>query len=601
MSDVIAAEQPRPLAAGARATTGRGWRFAGHEPAVALVFVLLLILVAGPLLTIIWMSLRRGLPGQASAITLENYANLFGDPAFFEVLGNTLLFAALTLGFTFFFLIPITFLLTRCDLPFRWGFIILLSVVILVPTFLRAIGWIMLLSPQIGVINRMLMAVLGLQEAPLTIYSMLGMAFVQGVSFVPAGFFILSAAYHAMDPALEEAAYTSGLGKLKTFLKVNLPLTAPALLAVFIYLFMTAISVFEAPAIIGLPARIFVLSSMIYLRVRPQVGLPDYGFAGAYGLVMLLLGITLGIIYFRMVRQSRRYVVVTGKGYRPKTIKLGKWKPLAVAFVIFFFVIETGLPLAMLIWTSLTPYLMVPSLEALPLLSLHHYTNMFHRQSPQLIMNTVVLVAFAPLIALVLSVLVAWIVTRTQSRLRGAIDILAFLPHAVPHILFAVALAYLALLLRQAVPGLPLYGTIFIIILAHSTAYLAFGSRTLNSAMIQIHRDLEEAGRLSGLTALGTLRKIVVPLVAMAVFSSWFWIALLSYREVTMALVLYTQNNEVIATAIWKMWREGQHSEVAALGTSLILVIVGLMAIVGVFLKQALISRAAAIEGHGAR
>ena len=127
--------------------------------------------------------------------------------------------------------------------------------------------------------------------------------------------------------------------------------------------------------------------------------------------------------------------------------------------------------------------------------------------------------------------------------------------------------------------------------------YLAFGSRTLNAAMIQVHRDLEEAGRLAGLTALGTLRKIVVPLVAAAVFSSWFWIALLSYREVTMALVLYAQQNDVIATQVWMMWREGQAGEVSALGTVLVLVLAGLMGTVALVYKQAVLARASSVEG----
>ena len=568
-------------------------RLDGQHVAAYGVLLVLLVVVGAPLLTVLWMSLRRGLPGQASALSLDNYLSAYGNPAFLQVLLNTFVFAFLTLAVTFVFLLPITFLLTRTDLPFRWGFIVLLSVTIVVPTFLRAIGWIMLLSPQIGIVNQLLMGLFGLGEAPLSIYSMAGMAFVQGLSFVPAGFFMLSAAYRAMDPALEEAAYTSGLGRLRTFLSVDLPLTTPAVLGVFVYLFMLAISVFEAPAIIGLPGRIFVLSSLIYLRVQPNFGLPDYGGAGAYGVAMLLLGLTLSAVYLRAISQSRRYTVISGKGYRPKTIQLGSWKPAALAFVLLFFVLEIGLPLGMLGWTSVTPYMMLPSAEALGLLTLANYGQIFVHTGPQMITNTVILVALAPLLALVLSVLSAWIVTRTRSRVRGAVDVLAFLPQAVPHILFAVALAYLALLLRSAIP---LYGSIAIIVLAHGTAFLAFGSRALNAAMIQIHRDLEEAGRVAGLSGLGTLREVVVPLVVGAMFSSWFWIALLSYREVTMALILNTRSNEVLATAIWAMWRDGKVGPVAALGTVLVLVLVGVLLIGGLLFRRVVMARAASAD-----
>jgi iron(III) transport system permease protein len=578
---------------GAQRRLARGAALDGQQIASWGVLAVLLVVVGGPLLTVAWMSLRRGLPGQASPLLLDNYVSAYGNPAFWGVLANTAVFALLTLAVTFVFLVPMTFLLTRCDLPLRWVFVGLLSVSIVVPTFLRAIGWIMLLSPQIGLINQALMGLFGLTEAPLSIYTMGGMAFIQGLSFVPAGFFMLSAAYRAMDPTLEEAAYTSGLGRLRTFVSIDLPLTAPAVLGVFVYLLMTALSVFEAPAIIGLPGRIFVLSSLIYLRVQPNFGLPDYGGAGAYGMAMLLLGLGLSLVYLRVIGQSRRYSVVSGKGYRPRTLKLGRWKPLALAFVLLFFVLEIGLPLGMLVWTSLTPYMMVPSLEALGLVSLANYTQIFDHTGPQMITNTLVLVAVAPLVALVLSILAAWIVTRSRSRVRGSVDVLAFLPQAVPHILFAVALAYLALLMRSAIP---LYGSVAIIVLAHGTAFLAFGSRALNSAMIQIHRDLEEAGRVAGLTAIGTLRLVVVPLVASAVFSSWFWIALLSYREVTMALILNTRSNEVLATAIWAMWRDNKVGPVAALGTLLVLVLLALLLIGGLVFRRVLLARAASVD-----
>lgn len=575
-------------------STARSWRIRRSIQPVPLgVLLLLVVLVGGPLLTVIWMSFRTGLPGRPSALTLDNFAALGNDPVFVETLTNTFVFALLTLGVSFVFLVPLTFLLTRCDLPFRRGFVALLSAGILVPTFLRAIGWIMLLSPEIGIINKALMGTFGLQEAPLSIYTMFGMSFVQGLSFVPSGFFLLAAAYQAMDPSLEEAAYASGLGKLRTFLSVNVPLTLPALLGVFIYLLMTAVSVFEAPAIIGIPARIFVISSMIALRVQPTVGLPDYGVAGAYGMIMLLIGLVLSLFYVRMVRNARRYVVVSGKGYRPRTLALGRWRPLALAFVCLFFVMELVLPLGMLVWASLTPRLMAPSLDALQQLTFANYGSMLSILNPRSILNTLALVVLVPLLAMVLSILTSWVVTRSRSPLRSVVDILAFLPHAVPSILFAVALGYLALLFRQQVP---LYGTIFLIILAQGISFMAFGSRALNAAMIQIHTDLEEAGRLAGLSALGTLRQIVVPLVRMAVASSWLWIGLLAYREVTMALMLYAQSNDVLSTVIWNWWREGKNGEVAALATLLVLFLGACLIVFSVVFRRGFLNRGVTVE-----
>ncbi len=562
------------------------------------VLALLAAAVGGPIVLIVWMSLRRGLPGTASPLTLQNYTSLARDPFFLETLGNTLIFAALSLAVTFVFLVPLTLLFSRTDLPFRTGFVVMLSIVVLIPTFLRAIGWIMLLSPEIGLVNRGLVAVLGLSQAPLNIYSMGGMAFVQGLAFVPAGYFMLSAAYRAMDPALEEAAYTSGIGKLTTFVTVDVPLTAPALLGTFVYLAMAAVSAFEAPGIIGLPARIFVLSSVIFLDVHPQsVGLPDYGAAGANGMVMLVLGLALAIVYFRTLRASRRYAVLTGRGYRPRTLRLGRWKPLALAFVLLFFVMEVFLPLGMLVWASLTPYLIAPSLDALPLVTLTNYGRLFATQIGRAVANTVLVLAIAPLLAVVISVAVAWVVTRTRSRLRAAIDVLAFAPHAVPSVLVAVALNYVALLIRGTIP---FYGSVLIIAIADAIVYLAFASRTLNAAMIQVHHELEEAGRIGGLTALGTLRHVILPLIRPALLNSWFWVALLSYREVTMALVLLTQFNNVVATDIWTLWREGDVGRVAALGTSLLCVMLLTIAIATLALRRSPVTRTAAAGAQAA-
>ena len=155
-----------------------------------------------------------------------------------------------------------------------------------------------------------------LSEPPFNLFSLTGMAFVQGVSFVSGAFFMLAAAYQSMDPSLEEAAYTSGVGKLKTFLKINIPITWQAIAAVMVYLIMTAIAVFEVPAIIGLPARIHVLSSLIFTSTTPSTGLPEYGMAGAYGAIMLFLGLVLAFMYVRLVKQGKKYTVITGRGYR---------------------------------------------------------------------------------------------------------------------------------------------------------------------------------------------------------------------------------------------------------------------------------------------
>src|SRR5918996_900073 len=251
----------------------------------------LLILVGLPVLMVILMSLRTGFPGEAVPFTFENFATVYLTPRTYEVLLNTVFFAVSSVFITLLITVPLVWILMRTDIPFKKTIYVLLTIGILIPVFLRTIAWILLLSPRIGLINKWLQQAFGLVDPPFNLYSLTGMAFVQGISFVPGAFFMLAAAYRSMDPSLEEAAYTSGVSKLRTFLRINIPITFPAIAAVMVYLFMTAIAVFEVPAIIGLPSRIHVLSSLIYTSTTPSTGLPDYGLAGAYGAIMFVLGL----------------------------------------------------------------------------------------------------------------------------------------------------------------------------------------------------------------------------------------------------------------------------------------------------------------------
>jgi iron(III) transport system permease protein len=528
----------------------------------------LAILIGMPVAMVVLMSLRTGFPGEDVPFTLENFAAVYLTPQTYEILYNTLFFAVSSVSITLLIAVPLVWILMRTDVPFKKTIYVLLTIGILIPVFLRTIAWILLLSPRIGLLNKWLQELFALSSPPFNLYSLTGMAFVQGVSFVPGAFFMLAAAYRAMDPSLEEAAYTSGVGKLRTFLKINIPITWPAIAGVMVYLFMTAIAVFEVPAIIGLPARILVLSSLIFTSTTPSTGLPDYGMAGAYGAIMLLLGLFLAFLYVRLVKQGKKYTVITGRGYRPREIALGKWKWPALAFVFFYLSIEVFIPFAVLLWASLLPYLQLPSADAFSSLTFKHYLDLPNHVGPRPFINTFILMLAVPSITMFLSVLVSWVVIRTQVSFRGYLDTLVFIPHAVPGILMAVGLAYLGLAYRDY---FPLYGTVAIIVLAHSINWIAYGTRTTNSVMIQVHRELEEAGKVSGASAPRVLGKIVLPLIAAGVLNSWIWIGMLSYREVTMSLTLMTRSNVVISTVVWQFWGSGWVPQVAALGVILIL------------------------------
>ncbi len=530
--------------------------------------IFLAVIVGAPAAMVALMSLRTGFPGEGGPLTLINFIRVYTDLSTYNVLLNTLLFATGTVVVALIFTVPLVWLLMRTDLPFKRTIYVLLTLGILIPVFLRTIAWILLLSPRIGLVNQWASQIFGLDHPLVSLYNLPGMAFIQGVSFVPGAFFMLAAAYRTMDPALEEAAYTAGVSKLRTFFWINIPITLPAIAAVMVYLFMTAIAVFEVPAIIGLPARILVLSSLIYTSTNPPTGLPEYGVAGAYGGVMLLAGLVLAYFYVRLVRQGKKYTVITGRGYRPREIALGRWKWPAMAFVMLYLSMEVFIPFLVLLWTSLLPYLQLPSAAALSSISLKNYRTIPDYTGALPFINTAILMVAVPFCAMLLSVLVSWVVIRSQVSFRGILDTVAFLPHAMPSILLAVGLGYLGLAYRNI---FPFYGTIVIIIIAHTINWIAYGTRTTNSVMIQVHRELEEAGKVAGVSTPRVFLRIVLPLVAAGVFNSGIWISMLSYREVTMALTLYSRKNTVISTVVWQFWGSGWVPEVSALGVILVI------------------------------
>ncbi|HTM07553.1 MAG TPA: iron ABC transporter permease [Verrucomicrobiae bacterium] len=529
---------------------------------------LLLVMVGAPLAMIVLMSLRTGFPGEGGPLTLANFAAVYSHPGTYKVLANTLLFASGTVVVTLIFAVPLVWLLMRTDLPFKGTIYVLMTVGILIPVFLRTIAWILLLSPRIGLVNQWARQLFGLEQPLLSLYNIPGMAFIQGVSFVPSAFFMLAAAYRTMDPALEEAAYTSGVSKLQTFLRINVPITLPAIAGVTVYLFMTAIAVFEVPAIIGFPARILVLSALIFTSTNPPTGLPNYGHAGAYGAIMLVAGLVFAYFYVRIVQHGKKYTVITGRGYRPREIALGRWRWPALAFALIYLSMEVFIPFLVLVWVSLLPHLQLPSAEAFAQISLDNFEHIFDHVGALPFINTAVLMFAVPTATMIFSVLVSWVVVRTNVSFRGSLDTLAFLPHALPGILLAVGLAYLGLAYRNY---FPVYGTIAIIAIAHTITWIAYGTRTTNSIMIQVHRELEEAGKVSGASTPTVLGRIVLPLIAAGIFNSWIWISMLSYREVTMALALGTRKNLVISTVVWQFWGNGWVPQVAALGVILVL------------------------------
>ena len=372
-------------------------------------------------------------------------------------------------------------------------------------------------------LNQWLMQSFGLGEMPLNIYTLPGMIFVQGLALVPTAYLFLSPAFANMDPSLEEAAMASGAGTFALIRRVMLPILWPPILSAAIFLLIVSLVVFDVPGTLGTPARVFVLSSQIYYLVaHSPAGVPLYGQVSALAMLFLAILLLLGFAYHRLTRHAGRYRTITGKGFRPRIFPLGRGRPWAFAAIVLYFLFSVIAPLLILLWTSLMPYQTGVSWAALKLLTLeNHFDFLNNARVIAATRNSLVIAVVSATAVALLSLVVAWMTARLRVPGRQAIDVLAFIPIAIPGVMIGVALVYVYITLGSV---LPIYGTIWIIALAYLTQYLPFGTRATTGVMMQLHPELEEAGATSGAGKLRILRRITFPLVWPAVAAVWIWV-----------------------------------------------------------------------------
>lgn len=539
-------------------------------PVLALA-VVLGYLVLSPLAFMVISSLKpTGLPFDPG-LTLSNFASVYGDARTYELLGNTLSFVAgstvVALGVS----VPLAWLVERSDLPLRRVFRALIVLPMAMPPVLMAISWVMLTSPRTGAFNEALRGLFGPQAGFLDPFTLPGMVFVQALTVVPSTFLILSPAFRNMDPNLEEAALASGAGTWRTLRRIMLPVLRPAILAAAIYLTIVGFVVFDVPGTLGLPVRRFVLATEIYtLATAPSGGLPDYGRISALAGIFLIVLVALSFGYQHLTRQSQKFVTVTGKNYQARRIPLRKWRWPAVAFVAGYFALAGAAPLAILTWSSLLPFQTGVSMDMVSQLTLANHADFLGNTRIIEAATNSVVVAFvsASLVAL-LAVMVSWTVVRSRTPGRRIIDTLSFLPMAMPGVMVGMALIFVYLTINFV----PVYGTIWILVIAYTTIYVAFGSRVTHGVMHQMSEDLEDAAATSGAGWLRTLRRVTIPLMSPGIAAVWIWVFAHAMRELSSALLLQGRSNTVVSTLLWGYWTSGDQVTAAAVGVWLIVVL----------------------------
>jgi len=396
------------------------------------------------------------------------------------------------------------------------------------------------------------------------------MIWVQGVDQIPLAFLLLAAALRSMDPSLEEAAMVAGSGIVRTTLRITVRVLLPAVLAVWMITFVRAIENFEVPALIGMPAGILVFATEVYLATKTVP--TDFGLASTFAVVYLAIT-TVGVVfYLRWTAASEQFATITGKGYRPTVFNLGRWRLTFAILNFFLCLVIFILPVLIVVWSSFLPFYMAPSQAALASLTLENYKNLWnlplvHRA----LWNSFVLGISSSTITMLLTAIVAWIIVRTSWRGKGALDFLAFSPIAMPGLVLGIAILWLYLVLP-----LPVYGTLWILLIAYVTKYLPFGMRACSSSMLQIKKELEEASEASGASWSYTFKRVVLPLLAPGFVAGWIYVITHSFRELSTSIMLYRSGTEVISIVLFELWDGGQYPQLSALGMVLIVILVAI-------------------------
>ncbi|HEY4135603.1 MAG TPA: iron ABC transporter permease [Alphaproteobacteria bacterium] len=552
-------------------TTGWDWR---RLILVALVLMLVYQVVV-PFGMIAWTSFKTARPGDASFLdldfTLANYVRAFGTPRFWSATWSTLAFSTASTFVAFTIGAFLAWVIERTNTPLARLVGILLVGRIIIPGILITISWILIASPNIGLLNHLGLWLTGVRNI-FNVYSFWGMVWVHSIEMVPLTYLLLAAAFQAMDPSLEEASTMTGAGVWRTLRRISMPLALPAAGAAVLLLFITTIETFEVPLLMGGRAGIRVYATEIFFNTSRTP--TDWGISATYAMAMTVMSIILLVVYFRLIRHSERYQTITGKGYRPRRIDLGRWRYVTSALSLLMVFIITGVPFLMMLYVSFLPVYLPPSMRAFQSMSLVNYTAMLEDPAEALIPmwnSTLLGLGTATVVVLVVSA-IAYFVHKTKIPGRKALDFLAFSSIALPSVVLGAAFLWFYLL----VP-IPVIGTLTIIGLAYLTKYMPFALRFVSSSMVQIHSELEEAAQVAGVPWRKNFFRIFLPLLKPGLLAAWFWVMVHAYRELTVALMLARSQNRTASVVIYYLWENGSFMQLSAFGVLIFILLIALV------------------------
>lgn len=536
-----------------------------------LVAALLVLLVVSPLTYLIYTSFK--VPGNKPGFTLLNYVEALTKPQYLKPMWNTFRLGAMVGVLAVLFGAPLAWAVSRTDMPGRRAARLLGYASFVLPSFLGAVAYVFLMGPNAGFLNKLWVAIFGVEQGPFNAFSLYTLAFVLSLYTFPYVFVLTTNALDAVSSEMEEAAYILGAPWWKTALKITLPLVLPAVLGGAILACLESMALFGPAAILAIPGRTHVMTTQIWVNFGNPP--PRVELSAAFAMP-LLLATMLMLAMQRRVLGRRGYATLTGKAGSKRIIRLGPWRWALAAWALLVATCSLFLPFGLLAIASISGRWFAP----LKVLTLEHYTGVFTTFFTPL-KNTVIFGGSAATVGVLMAFVVAYLVNRRPNLWHRFLAYVSTAPAVVPGIIMAIGL-----FAAYARPPLRLYGTPYILIAAYLARFLPIAFTNADAAIKSVHPELEEAARILGSSRVGTLARITMPLIKGGLTSGWFLTFIPSLRELSATLLLFTASTKVVPVAIYDLYEESRFEALAAMG--LVLIALTLLAVV---LAQKLVGR----------
>lgn len=496
-------------------------------------------LVLYPIFYLLQASLDVGEPDvrPPTAYGFDNYALL---PNYWEIMLNTLVVSLAATAMALLFGFSMAWILTRTNVPFRRTLQQLMAVPYYVTPLLGALAWSLLGAPESGFINQIWRALGG--NGPLfDITRPMGIAWVMALFEGSVAYVMIAAVMESMDPSLEEASQVIGAGRLRTMLRITLPLVAPGLLGAAVFVFAEMLGSFSAALVLGTPNRFYVLTTAIYQLVSQFP--PRMPLAAAMGVSLFAVMFVMLRVYNWML-VGRSFVTVTGKAFRPRAMDVGRLRFVLLGICLLYVVLSVVLPIATLVFASVQT--LATALPRLDNFTLEHYRTAFSLNAVRSAMgNSLLLGVLTASIGIVITGLLAWIIQRSRLPGRGLLEYVVMFPQSVPRLVFAFGMMWAWLVFP-----LPIYGTFWILLIAYLTVFLPLGVRTISGVLVQLDKSLDECGEVCGASWGYRMRTITMPLVKPGLIAAWLLIFIASVRELGASILLMGPQSKVLTPAI---------------------------------------------------